>query len=146
MAFFNKAPNNITPAIGSIRQIHGSIREIYDGHAWINMNSIPGLSAKGGGGGGYAGGSVGDGISTRHDAYNNKDTFGMNALAQLAMRLRWKEYEAPPFNFINVYLSDTSAFIFIAHKGQAIVLEDDPVLYPSDTLVTKIRVLLGNEK
>jgi hypothetical protein len=38
-------------------------------------------------------------------------------------------------------LNDEAAVVFIIHRGKAIMIEDDLQLYPSDALVTQLRLL-----
>lgn len=43
--------------------------------------------------------------------------------------------------FIHAHRTPNSLFVFMTIGDKAHVLEDDPALFPSDTLVTKIRLL-----
>lgn len=59
----------------------------------------------------------------------------------LAMRLRIKEGEQFPFDHIDTALGKEKVFVFIMQNDQAVVLEDDPFLFPSDTLMTQLRLI-----
>lgn len=76
------------------------------------------------------------------------DPFGNNvsALGMLAMRMRWGQFgnrdgELPPVEHIDAHGSGDKVFVFIVHKGEAMLIEDDKDLYPSDQLITKLRLL-----
>jgi hypothetical protein len=72
-------------------------------------------------------------------------------LSQLEFRMKWPEkrkdgmhYQsaAPALDFINVHkLNDEKVAVFVVRKGEAITLYDDWMLYPSDALVTQLRLL-----
>lgn len=40
------------------------------------------------------------------------------------------------------YLEGKTVFIFVVVGGRAVTLEDDPLLYPSDTLISQLRLLI----
>lgn len=61
----------------------------------------------------------------------------------LAYRLRLDEGVMHPFEFINLHITDEKAFVFIVKKGEAVILEDDPSMFPSDKLVASLRLLIG---
>lgn len=61
----------------------------------------------------------------------------------LAMRMRWVRGIALPMAFLEAHLSDKIVYVFMVHNGQPAVLEDEWGLYPSDALITKMRLLLG---
>jgi hypothetical protein len=45
------------------------------------------------------------------------------------------------FDHLTVYGAKEKTFVFIAHKGQGQILEDDPALFPSDKLITQLRLI-----
>jgi hypothetical protein len=61
----------------------------------------------------------------------------------ISMRLYKGERKFIPFDFIvAVQVKDKEKyFVFIINKGEALTLEDD-LMFPSDALITKLRVLL----
>lgn len=59
----------------------------------------------------------------------------------LAMRLRIREGELLPFQDLFTSFAGDKVFIFIVKKNEAITLEDDASMYPSDALVTQLRLL-----
>lgn len=61
----------------------------------------------------------------------------------LAMRMRWEEGLRIPFEHLSLHATDQQAFVFVVHKGEATILDDDPGLFPSDELITKLRLILG---
>lgn len=58
----------------------------------------------------------------------------------IGMRMRWLKC---PFDFFDTHYSPAldKVFIFIVHKDQCINLADDGPLFPSDALVTQLRLL-----
>ena len=61
----------------------------------------------------------------------------------LAMRLRIAESTIPKgFTDLHTTLEGDRVFVFIVLKGKALTLEDDAGMFPSDTLVTQIRLLM----
>lgn len=75
----------------------------------------------------------------KDDYYDTKD----KDLRLLGMRMRWASGQLIPFAHLSIHTSAALAIVFIVHKGQPVVLEDDPGLFPSDDLITKLRLLLG---
>ena len=66
-----------------------------------------------------------------------------NMLGMLQSRMGWN-IGAPPCPFRKVApfkLDDENIAIFIVHKEQALIVNDEVGLYPSDTLVTQLRLL-----
>lgn len=49
-----------------------------------------------------------------------------------------------PFNYIDAYLKDGKAYVFVVNKtNEAVILEDDVNLFPSDKLITELRLIAG---
>lgn len=62
----------------------------------------------------------------------------------LTMRLRIGEGERIPFNHLSIYASNNKAIVFVVGKDEKpLTLEDDPDLFPSDVLITQLRLLMG---
>lgn len=59
----------------------------------------------------------------------------------LAMRLRIKEGDLWGFDHIDTALGKEKVFVFILQDDKAAVLEDDLGLFPSDTLITQLRLI-----
>lgn len=61
----------------------------------------------------------------------------------IAMRLRLEDSDALPFDFITAHQIDKErAVVFLVHGGEAQTIEDDGNLFPSDALITKLRLLM----
>ena len=62
----------------------------------------------------------------------------------IAMRMRWLDGQTIPFNFIQAYVTDEVAAVFIVDThDKAVTIEDDPSLFPSDELIGKLRLMIG---
>ncbi len=61
----------------------------------------------------------------------------------LGGRLRLKNGERIPFDFMEIHVTAEVAFVFLVNKGKPVVLEDDPNMFPSDKLITELRLLIG---
>lgn len=46
------------------------------------------------------------------------------------------------FQFLSAHIGSDKAFVFIVHNEQAVTLEDDRGLFPSDRLITQLRTLM----
>lgn len=78
-------------------------------------------------------------------------------LNMLQMRMRWGEYDPDldtpfrqgglatisPFTHIDVVYSGKEYIIFIVNGSEPVTLRDSTELFPSDTLVTQLRMLVG---
>lgn len=61
---------------------------------------------------------------------------------QLRVRMRWANFGDHKFHTLATRMTEEKAFVWvITHEGKSVVLEDDKDLYPSDSLVTQLRVL-----
>lgn len=68
-------------------------------------------------------------------------TTDVGPLQMLFMRMRWS---ICPFPHINAYVDNGKAYVFIVGmNGEPQVLKDDYNLFPSDTLITQLRLLAG---
>jgi hypothetical protein len=61
----------------------------------------------------------------------------------IAMRLRIQEGMDLPFDHCMTHETRDRVLVFLVLGDKPITLEDDPNLFPSDTLITQMRVLLG---
>lgn len=61
----------------------------------------------------------------------------------LAMRMRVPEGSKLPFEHLSMHVTDTAAFVFLVTKGKPVTIEDDASLFPSDQLITQLRLLIG---
>lgn len=73
---------------------------------------------------------VADDIST--------DSWRMRALA---MRLRISEGHQLPFQHLSTAWTGEKVFVFVVEHDQAVTLEDDANLFPSDVLITQLRLI-----
>lgn len=60
---------------------------------------------------------------------------------KLAMRLNLPEGETFGFDNLNICEAPNKVFVFIVMGDDAVILEDEPSMFPSDRLVAKIRLL-----
>lgn len=80
---------------------------------------------------------------------------GPSHIEMLSMRMRWPSplgsgaflpsgWKTPCFDEVAIHKGDAKILVFIITKGDNyVVLEDDVNMYPSDQLVSQIRVLEG---
>ena len=59
----------------------------------------------------------------------------------LAMRLRVPEGHNFPYQDLFTSLAGDRVFVFVVQDNQAVTLEDSSALFPSDTLITQLRLL-----
>lgn len=59
----------------------------------------------------------------------------------LAMRLRMLEGEKFPFEHLFTGHTGDKVFVVIIDKGECLTFEDSAALFPSDTLITQIRMI-----
>lgn len=57
------------------------------------------------------------------------------------MRLRRREGETHPYQHFSTALAGDKVFIFVVQDNQAVVLDDNAAMFPSDTLITQLRLL-----
>jgi len=81
--------------------------------------------------------------SARQDtaAYSDGFTSEEGLMKSLLNRMRIHPGELVPFSFIRAHYSGDKVFVFVVQGGQAVTLEDTWALYPSDDLVTKLRLI-----
>lgn len=60
-------------------------------------------------------------------------------LEMLEMRLRWSPLTV--FDNAFVHVGTETAFVFVVKGDKAVKLEDDASMFPSDQLITKLRLL-----
>ncbi len=59
----------------------------------------------------------------------------------LAMRLRIPEGNTLPYQDLFTSLAGDKVFVFVVQDGQAVTLEDTAAMFPSDQLITQLRLL-----
>lgn len=59
---------------------------------------------------------------------------------RLAMRMDWLP-ESHPFPHMSIHKQDDKVLVWVVTKEGNLVIEDDAAMYPSDALVTKLRLL-----
>ena len=62
-------------------------------------------------------------------------------LRMIAMRLHLNQGVKFPFQHISTAVTTDHVLVFVVQKDQYVVLKDDRGLFPSDTLVTQLRLL-----
>jgi hypothetical protein len=97
--------------------------------------------------GGVAGADMMGGVAGVNPYISNNafQPFGysMTLEQMIAMRLHIKEGHAMPFEFLRAHRTTDRVYVFIVDKEQAVTLEDDHGLFPSDALITKLRLMVG---
>ena len=61
----------------------------------------------------------------------------------IAMRLRTPEGQMLPFQHLSTCMLPNKVFVFVVAKDQPTIIEDDPILFPSDTLIAALHLLKG---
>ena len=80
---------------------------------------------------------------------NKRVTPIMDPLQLIAARLRLPmepglRLEFPNLDHIHVYTKGVdTAIVFLVIKGEPVTIVDDPSLFPSDNLITQLRLLMG---
>jgi hypothetical protein len=59
----------------------------------------------------------------------------------LCVRLRMQQGEGFPLEFIDFHVAADKVYVFTVSKGGAAIIEDDRNLFPSDSLITALRLL-----
>lgn len=108
----------------------------------------PGSAGGIGGGGGGAGGI--SALNLPPIAPSPFKTEDSILYDMIASRMRWSDYDpysnamrtAPPFQRISAHrLNDETVVVFVISNGKAVLIEDGAALFPSDALVTQLRLL-----
>lgn len=74
----------------------------------------------------------------------NAMTGEVDGLWLLGARMRWRPGARHPFNHMSLYMENGKAILFVVDKDQKpIVLEDDFNLFPSDTLIGQLQLMIG---
>lgn len=72
------------------------------------------------------------------------DRFAMHPIGMISMRMRIPNGERFPLPHIDAYVTKDVAVVFTIDKSnRPVIIEDDPGLFPSDTLITQLRLLIG---
>lgn len=73
-----------------------------------------------------------------------EDSFEMHPIGMISMRLHFKSGDRFPLPHIDAYVTKDVAVVFAIDKSnRPVIIEDDPALFPSDTLITQLRLLIG---
>lgn len=80
--------------------------------------------------------------------FSTRTEISANLVRMICMRMRWQTQEGmlPNIPFDHIYaarVGDDKVAIFLVNHGQWSVLEDGWDLFPSDTLVTQLRLITG---
>lgn len=66
-----------------------------------------------------------------------------SAEEMIGMRLRFVENSSMPFRHLSAYWNDNVACVMVVtNSGKPVMLEDDPGLFPSDTLITQLKMII----
>lgn len=68
---------------------------------------------------------------------------GSRGKGMIMSRLRYSEGDRIPFDFLEVVQMSNRVMVFIAHNDQALQLEDGLDLFPSDQLITQLRLIMS---
>lgn len=63
-------------------------------------------------------------------------------LEMIAMRLHLQEGMEYPFQHISTAAIADKVFVFVVQNDQSVTLEDDRAMFPSDVLITQLRLLM----
>lgn len=75
-------------------------------------------------------------------------------LQMLQMRMRWGRYSGPylqqgtyvepsPFDHLDVFQGKKDFIVFIIKDGDPVIIRDSHELFPSDTLITQLKLIEG---
>lgn len=108
----------------------------------VKMDAVYQSILSGAGSLGPAGGSVGVGVMSPKEStprpLSKHTSEQLTVLIRQRMRVEWV-----PVDFITCHCaSDDKVRVFVVHKDQAVILEDD-ALFPSDTLMGQIKLIIG---
>lgn len=86
----------------------------------------------------YGTGKINDTLKIRQPAVER------TPIDMIAMRLRLTPGQRFPMKDIHAYTDSGVAYVFVVNTdGKYVVIEDDPDLFPSDKLITQLRLLIG---
>lgn len=81
-------------------------------------------------------------VGTLSRPYSTNDiAFPETRKAMLAMRLRIPEGARFPFDCLETHWGEEKVFIFVVQDDKPVILEDPAELFPSDTLITQLRLI-----
>ncbi len=87
----------------------------------------------------WQGPGSGSGVATGAPLFPSSDKLCM----MIAMRMRWPEGRTLPMSYLSAHQTEDTVFVFMVHNKQAVVIEDEAIMFPSDALITKLRLMLG---
>lgn len=86
-----------------------------------------------------------DGTFTRKEQpvkIGEDPVFGRSLRDMIAMRMHWKEGVEIPFAFLEpVRLDHDRIVVFAIANGRPVTIETDSALFPSDELITQLRLI-----
>lgn len=117
----------------------------------VHVGANGGASPLGGGGGGGVGGCA-PGLYL--PPFPPHAPAHVGPLQMLQMRMRWGQYSGPylqqgtyvepsPFDHVDVFHGKKDFIVFVLKDGDPVVIRDSHELFPSDTLITQLRMLEG---
>lgn len=66
----------------------------------------------------------------------------VDRMRMIAFRLRLGYRDQPPFDYVATHKGDEKVFVFVVSGNTPVILEDDLAMFPSDTLVTQLRLMM----
>jgi hypothetical protein len=78
--------------------------------------------------------------------YQKRANMNVTPMQMIAMRLfrNAKEgHKVHPFQHMDAFVDEHVAVVFIIHNNKPVTIEDDVYLFPSDSLITQLRLLIG---
>ena len=75
------------------------------------------------------------------EAVFNPNSQRLSPYGMIVMRMRWVNGQQIPFAHMSVATRQDVVYVFVVTDTSYVVLEDDPNMFPSDKLVTALRLL-----
>ena len=88
-------------------------------------------------------GHAADALAYMTQGFDKQMNGRYDPLQMIAMRLRTPEGMSTGFQHISVCERPGKVFVFVVAKDQPTIIEDDPILFPSDTLIAALHLLKG---
>jgi len=71
-------------------------------------------------------------------------TYRWNANEKLRMRLNMQAGENWPIDHVHIWEGSNVVHVFLVHKDSALMIEDEKAMFPSDALITKLRLTFNS--
>lgn len=120
----------LTPVLGT---------SIFDTTANTSAPATVGYIGSGGGGSGGVTTAIDRRINA-HSTFNSSQRFEDDRM--IYMRLHVQGGDRKPFDFLATHrITEDKVAVFVCNNGSYVVLEDNTDLFPSDTLITQLRMI-----